>query len=184
VRFIETEIPGAFVLELERIEDERGFFARAWARDELAALGLDPRIEQCSVAFNDRVGTLRGLHFQREPHAEVKLVRCTRGAIWDVVVDLRPDSPAYLRWTSVELTADNRLSFYIPEGLAHGYQTLVDATEVHYQISAAYAPDAAQGVRWDDPAFAIGWPDVERRVISERDRAWPDYVPSRRRRAT
>jgi dTDP-4-dehydrorhamnose 3,5-epimerase len=184
VRFTETQIPGAYVVELEPHLDERGFFARTWDRAELDALGLDTRVEQCNIAVNERRGTLRGLHFQNPPHAEVKLVRCTRGAIWDVLVDLRPASPAYLRWAAFELTAENRRALYVPEGLAHGYQTLEDATEVIYQVSVAYAPDAATGVRWDDPVFGIRWPDADARVISERDRAWPDYVPSRRSRAT
>jgi dTDP-4-dehydrorhamnose 3,5-epimerase len=178
MRLKETEIPGAYVLELAPIGDERGFFARAWARAELEAHGLDARVEQCNIAYNERRGTLRGLHFQHPPHAEVKLVRCTRGAIWDVVVDLRPGSPAHLRWTAVELTAENRLALYVPEGLAHGYQTLEDGSEVHYQHSVAYAPEAADGVRWDDPAFGIHWPRADERVISARDRAWPDYEPA------
>ncbi len=182
--FTETELRGAFVVDIEPREDERGLFARAWCEDELARHGLETRVAQCNLSFNHRAGTLRGMHFQRPPHAEVKLVRCTRGAVYDVIVDLRPESPTRGRWVAVELTADNRRTLYIPEGFAHGYQTLVDATETYYQVSAAYAPDAEGGVRWDDPSFGIVWPDADERIISEKDRAWPDYEPSEVGRVT
>lgn len=170
--FRETPLPGAWVLEPERIADERGFFARTWCRRDFEARGLDSTIAQCSVSFNHRRGTLRGLHFQVEPHAEVKLVRVTRGAVWDVIVDLRPGSPTFRRHFAVVLSAEAGNQLYIPKGVAHGFETLEDATEVAYQISAFYAPEAARGYRWDDPAFAIPWPEPVT-VISERDRTLP-----------
>jgi dTDP-4-dehydrorhamnose 3,5-epimerase len=170
--FRETPLPGAWVLEPERIADERGFFARTWCRRDFEARGLDPSIAQCSVSFNHRRGTLRGLHFQVEPHAEVKLVRVTRGAVWDVIVDLRPGSPTFRQRFAVVLSAEAGHQLYIPKGMAHGFQTLEDATEVAYQISAFYAPEAARGYRWNDPAFAIPWPEPVT-VISERDRNLP-----------
>lgn len=173
----ELDLPGAFVVEPEPIEDERGSFARVFDADEFAAHGLETAFVQWSVSFNERAGTLRGLHFQADPHAETKLVRCTRGALHDVVVDLRPDLPSFTRWAAVELTAENRVALYIPEGLAHGFQTLEDATEVFYAISEPYAPAAASGVRWDDPAFAIEWPAADERVMSDKDRSWPDFRP-------
>jgi dTDP-4-dehydrorhamnose 3,5-epimerase len=174
--FRETELPGAWILEPERIEDERGFFARTWDARALAERGLDARIAQCNVSSSTRRGTVRGLHFQRPPHEETKLVRCTRGAIYDVLVDLRPDSPAYRRWTGVELTADDRRTLYVPRGFAHGFQTLDDDTEVLYLMSEFHAPDAAAGVRWDDPAFGIELPLGAPTAISERDRSWPDFT--------
>ena len=174
--FRDTELPGAYELALERREDERGFFARAWCRDELAAEGLDARVAQANVSWNARRGTLRGLHFQRAPHAEVKVVRCTRGAVYDVIVDLRADSPTYTSWFGVELSAENGRSLYVPEGFAHGYQTLVDGSETFYLVSEPYATEAEGGVRWDDPAFGIAWPDVPDRVVSAKDRNWPDFV--------
>jgi dTDP-4-dehydrorhamnose 3,5-epimerase len=173
--FTPLELDGAFIVDLELREDERGFFARTWSADDFEANGLNPAVVQCNLSFNHRRGTLRGMHFQRPPHAEVKLIRCSRGAIFDVIVDLRPDSSTYARWVGVELTADNRRALYVPEGFAHGYQTLVDDTETQYQVSAAFAPDAEGGVRWDDPAFGIDWPEAESRLISEKDKAWPDY---------
>ncbi|MDQ3823218.1 MAG: dTDP-4-dehydrorhamnose 3,5-epimerase [Actinomycetota bacterium] len=175
--FRPTTLDGAYLVDLEPREDERGFFARAWAEEEFAAQGLSTEVVQANIAFNRRKGTLRGMHFQRAPHAEVKLVRCTRGALYDVIVDLRPSSPTHARWIGVELTADNRRMLYVPEGFAHGYQTLVDDTEAYYQVSAAYAPGAEGGVRWDDPAFGIEWPDPDPPVMSEKDRTWPDYRP-------
>jgi dTDP-4-dehydrorhamnose 3,5-epimerase len=170
----ETPIAGAFVVEPQPHVDERGFFARTWCADEFAAHGLTARLVQASVSYNRRRGTLRGLHYQLAPHAETKLVRCTRGAIWDVIVDLRPDSPTYRGHTAVVLDADNRLALYVPEGCAHGFQTLADDSEVLYQMSASHAPESARGVRWDDPAFAIMWPPADR-IISERDRRYPDF---------
>lgn len=173
--FAEAKLPGVFVIDIEPLEDERGFFARAWCEREFAEHGLSTRIAQCNVAYNPRKSTLRGMHFQAVPHAEVKLVRCTRGAIYDVVVDLRPQSPTFMRWSGIELTAENRRMLYVPEGLAHGYQTLVDETETYYQVSESYAPGFERGARWDDPAFGIVWPEAEQRIISEKDRSWPDY---------
>jgi dTDP-4-dehydrorhamnose 3,5-epimerase len=173
--FTPLELEGAFIVDLELREDERGFFARTWCGDEFEAHGLNPAIVQCNLAFNRKRGTLRGLHFQRPPYEEAKLIRCSRGAIFDVIVDLRPHSATYVRWLGVELTADNRRALYVPEGFAHGYQTLADGTETLYQVSEAYTPAAEGGVRWDDPAFRIEWPLVEELTISEKDRTWPDY---------
>jgi dTDP-4-dehydrorhamnose 3,5-epimerase len=171
MKFHETELEGVFVLELELLEDERGFFARSWSPEEFAAHGLNPHIAQCNVSFNLRKGTVRGMHFQVAPHAEAKLVRCTRGAIFDVAVDLRPGSPTRYRWTAVELNADNRRLLYVPEGFAHGYQTLEAATEIFYQVSETYYQESARGLRWDDPRLGIGWP-LPVSLISERDRAF------------
>ena len=173
--FTPTELDGAWLVDLDRREDDRGFFARAWCEREFAEHGLSTEVVQCNISFNHRKGTLRGMHYQVEPHAEIKLVRCTRGALFDVIVDLRPDSPTHARWLGVELTADNRRALYIPAGFAHGYQTLADATETFYQVSAFWTPEAERGVRWDDPAFGIEWPDPDPPVLSEKDRAWPDY---------
>jgi dTDP-4-dehydrorhamnose 3,5-epimerase len=172
--FTPTPLAGAFVLDPERFEDPRGFFARTWCPREMEAHGLNPRLAQCSFAYNRAAGTLRGMHYQAEPHAEAKIVRCTSGAIYDVIVDLRPESPTRKGWTGVELSAENRRSLYVPEGFAHGYITLRDETEVLYLISESHAPDFARGVRWDDPAFGISWPR-EVSVISDRDRDYPDY---------
>jgi dTDP-4-dehydrorhamnose 3,5-epimerase len=172
-------VAGALVVEPDRIEDERGFFARTFSSEEFAARGLDARVDQCSTSFNARAGTLRGLHYQEAPHGEAKLVRCTRGAIYDVALDLRPDSPSYLRWAGVELSADNGRALFIPEGCAHGFQSLLDTTEVLYQISTPYVPGAARGVRWDDPAFGIKWPPAPPggRTMSARDAEYPDFTP-------
>jgi dTDP-4-dehydrorhamnose 3,5-epimerase len=174
MRFEATKIPGLFLVDPEPLEDERGFFARTWCRREFAAHGLNPDLAQCSISFNRRRGTLRGMHHQLPPHAEAKLVRVTRGAIFDVAVDLRPESPTFRGWFGCELTDANRRMLYVPEGMAHGFLTLADTTEVAYQISAFHRPEASHGVRWDDPAFAIRWPERPA-VISERDRAYPDF---------
>jgi dTDP-4-dehydrorhamnose 3,5-epimerase len=173
VKFVETPIGGAFVVEMERQEDERGFFARSWCADEFAARGLNPALVQCSISFNRRKGTVRGLHYQAAPHAEAKLVRCTRGKVFDVVADVRAGSPTFGRWHGVELSADNRRALYIAEGIAHGFQTLEDDCEVLYQMSERYHPEAARGVRWDDPALAIPWNDPARAIVSDRDRGLP-----------
>ena len=172
--FTETRLAGAFTIDIEPHQDERGFFARVWDGDEFARRGLDARVMQSSIAYNDAAGTLRGLHYQAPPFAETKLVRCTAGAIWDVVVDLRRESPTFLEWVAVELTAENRRTLYVPEEFAHGYQTLRDATEVWYQMSVPYAPEVARGLRWDDPQLGIDWPPAQARLISERDLAWAD----------
>lgn len=174
--FIETKLKGAFVIEPERLEDERGFFARTWCQSEFEAHGLNPRLAQCSISFNKRRGTLRGMHYQAAPHEEAKLVRCIRGAIYDVILDLRPVSPTFRQWTSVELTADNRRMVYIPEGCAHGFQTLEDSTEVFYGMSEFYCPEAARGVRWDDPAFGIEWP-VQVTAVSYKDNSYSAFLP-------
>jgi dTDP-4-dehydrorhamnose 3,5-epimerase len=176
VKFVPTELEGAYVLELEPREDERGSFARTWCRDELAEHDLVNELAQCSISRNTRAGTLRGMHFQQSPHEEAKLVRCTRGAIFDVIIDLRPSSPTHAKWIGVELEAERGTAVFVPKGFAHGFQTLVDGAEVLYMISDPYAPEAASGVRWDDSAFAIRWPYASDRTISERDLAWPDYV--------
>ena len=176
MRFIETPLPGAWVIELEEIEDERGWFARTFDAEEFRARGLSSDVVQCNASFNLRAGTLRGMHYQAEPHGESKFVRCVRGAIFDVAVDLRPDSPTSRAWHGVELSADNHLAFYIPAGLAHGFQTLSESSEVLYQMGNPYIPAAARGVRWDDPAFAIEWPaPAGKRIVSEKDRAYAGF---------
>ncbi len=177
MRFEPTAVAGVLVVEQERHQDERGFFARTWCADELSARGLDPRLAQTSVAFNHVRGTLRGLHYQAPPHAEVKLVRCTSGVLFDVAVDLRPDSRTFRRWVGVELTPENGRALYIPAGCAHGCQTLADRTEVLYHISAPHHPASARGARWDDPAFGIEWP-LPVAVIAARDRDYPDLDPA------
>jgi dTDP-4-dehydrorhamnose 3,5-epimerase len=176
MRFTETKVAGAFLIEPEPIADERGFFARTFCREEFADHGLNPELAQANISFNHRKGTLRGLHYQEAPHAEAKLVRSVRGAIWDLALDLRPDSPTYLAWFGVELSDASRAMLYVPEGCAHGFLTLTDDAEVAYQMSAPYAPRAARGVRFDDPAFGISWPG-EVVVINERDRTYPDFAP-------
>lgn len=176
--FTETKLKGVYIVEPQRIEDERGFFARTWCQQEFEAHGLNPRLVQCSISLNKRRGTLRGMHYQLAPHAEAKLVRCTRGAMYDVALDLRRDSATFKQWMAVELTCENRKMLYIPEGLAHGFQTLVDDTEVLYQISEFYDPSLARGVRWDDSAFAIQWPRAER-TLSEKDQTYPDFLGAR-----
>ena len=175
--FSSLPIAGANVIDVEERRDQRGFFARVWCRAELAAHGIANHVEQASVAFSCLKGTLRGLHFQKSPHEEEKLVRCTRGAAFVVAVDLRPQSPTYLSTAAVELTADNHRTLYVPKGCAQGYQTLADDTELLYQITTSYVPESASGVRYDDPAFGIQWP-TEVTVLSQRDRSWPDYVAS------
>jgi dTDP-4-dehydrorhamnose 3,5-epimerase len=173
--FMETRLRGAFVIEPQRLEDERGFFARTWCAREFEEHGLSPHLAQCSIAFNTHAGTLRGMHFQVAPHHEAKLVRCTAGAVYDVIIDLRRDSPTYKQHVAVTLSAENRLMLYVPRGFAHGLLTLEDSTEVFYQIDEFYAPEAARGVRYDDPAFGIEWP-IAVRVVSERDRTYPDFI--------
>jgi dTDP-4-dehydrorhamnose 3,5-epimerase len=170
--FKETPLPGAYVIEPERINDNRGFFARAWCKKELEQHGLKGEISQSNIGFSFRKGTFRGLHFQRPPHAEVKIVRCTRGSIFDVIVDLRPESPSYKHWFGVELSAENRKMIYVPEGMAQGYATLEDSTEINYHTSEFFNAESASGVRFDDPAFGIQWPVVPA-VVSEQDRNWP-----------
>jgi dTDP-4-dehydrorhamnose 3,5-epimerase len=174
MRFTETKLPGAWIVEPERLEDARGFFARTFCRREFLAHGLDPDLVQCSLSFNRRRGTLRGMHYQAPPHEEGKLVRCTAGAVWDVVLDLRPDSRAYLQHAAVRLDADNRLALYVPPGVAHGFLTLTDDAELFYQMSVSHHQESARGVRWDDPAFGIDWPAAPV-AIAERDAGYPDF---------
>ena len=172
--FEEAPLPGSYVIRLEPVIDERGWFARSFDVDRFHELGFDPSVVQCGVSTSSLAGTLRGMHYQSTPHAESKLVRCTRGAIHDVIVDLRPDSPTYCDWFSLELTPGNATMLYVPQGVAHGFQTLRDETEVHYQFSHRHAPAHARGVRFDDPAFGIQWPRPAL-VVSPRDRSWPDF---------
>jgi dTDP-4-dehydrorhamnose 3,5-epimerase len=175
VTILPATIAGAFKIEMERLPDNRGYFARTWSSREFEACGLNPRIAQCSVSYNRRRGTLRGMHFQIAPHQEAKLVRCIRGALVDVILDLRSDSPTYKKWEAFELTHENGAAVYVPEGCAHGFQTLVDDTEVHYQMSEFYAPQSARGVRWNDPAFGIDWP-LPDPILSLRDAAFADFI--------
>ena len=176
--FKETKLSGAFVVEPEKFEDVRGFFARSFSRQEFLDKGLRAEFVESGISFNVRKHTTRGMHYQTEPHEQAKLVRCTRGAIYDVVIDLRPGSPTYKQWIAQELSAENRLMLYIPEGCAHGFQTLADGSEVFYQLSGCYAPGSERGFRWDDPAFAIRWPVTEGIIINERDRGYPDFERS------
>ena len=171
--FTETELKGAYIIEPERLEDERGFFARSFCQREFEAHGLNPRLVQCSISFNWRKGTIRGMHYQAAPCEEAKLVRCTMGAIYDVIIDLRPGSRTFTQWVAVELTAQNRTMLYVLEGLAHGFQTLEDDTEVFYQISEFYHPECTRGIRWDDPAFGIEWPLAENPILLDKDRGYP-----------
>lgn len=177
--FRETELPGVFVIELEKKEDERGFFARAWCSREFSAHGLASVFVQCNISFNAKKGTIRGLHYQCRPYEEIKVVRCTRGAIFDVVIDIRPDSPNFCKWISVTLTGDNHKMLYVPGGFAHGFQTLHDNTEVFYQMSEYYYPEYSGGFRWDDPAFGIKWP-LPCSCISQKDRSYKNLVIEKR----
>jgi dTDP-4-dehydrorhamnose 3,5-epimerase len=176
MKFIGIPLQGACIIEIDPVADERGFFARTWDAQEFSSQGLNPNLAQCSVSFNKRKGTLRGMHYQEQPFAEAKLVRCCAGAIYDVIVDLRRASPTHRKWIAVELSASNRKMLYVPEGVAHGFQTLTDEVEVSYQISEVYTPESARGVRWNDPLFAIHWP-ISDPIVSERDRTFPDYAP-------
>jgi len=170
--FRETKLKGAFIIEVEKREDERGFFARTWCKKEFEDHGLTTNMVQSNIAFSKRKGTLRGLHYQKAPYGEVKVVRCTRGSLYDVLVDVRPGSSTYRQWVGVELTSDNHKMAYIPEGFAHGYQTLEDNTEVTYQVSQFYSPDFEQGIRYDDPGIGIDWPLIDK-TISDKDKGWP-----------
>jgi dTDP-4-dehydrorhamnose 3,5-epimerase len=176
VIFLATALEGAYIIDLERREDDRGFFARTWCRREFERMGLTPDLAQCNISYNRRAGTLRGMHWQAAPHAEAKVVRCSRGAIFDAIVDLRPDSPTYLRHFGVDLTAATGRALYIPEGMAHGFVTLEDDCEVSYQMSEFYEPSAARGARWNDPAFGIRWP-IDEPTLHPRDAAYPDFDP-------
>ena len=178
--FTETKLKGAYIIQLERIEDERGFFSRAWCKKEFEQRGLISRLVQCNFYFNRKRGVLRGMHYQIAPNEETKLVRCTKGSIYDAIIDLRPNSSTYKQWIGVELNAENRYMLFVPEGFAHGYQTLVNDTEVFCQVSEFYCPEAERGVRWNDPVFGIEWPITDNLKISEKDENRPDYVETRR----
>ncbi len=173
--FTETKLKGAFILDLELRADDRGAFARTFCMKEFEAHGLKPTVAQCNLSFNYKAGTLRGMHYQTPPAAETKLVRCTKGAIYDVIIDMRPDSPTYMQHIGVELTADNHRALYVPELFAHGYQALSDGAEVVYQVGEFYTPGYERGIRYDDPAFGIQWP-MPVTVISEKDAAWPPFA--------
>jgi dTDP-4-dehydrorhamnose 3,5-epimerase len=174
VIFTPTALAGAYIIDPQPLQDHRGFFARTWCRKEYEAHGLDARIAQCSISYNARKGTLRGMHFQKPPQEEIKVVCCTRGALYDVIIDLRAESPSFAQHLAVELTQHNRRMLYIPAGFAHGFQTLEDDTEVSYQMSEFYRPESACGVRWNDPAFNIAWP-IRPPIILERDASYPDF---------
>lgn len=176
MKFEETALPGAYIIHQERFVDDRGYFARTYAREEFEAHGLSTDVVHCSTSFNRRRGTLRGMHWQDAPYAEAKLIRCTAGAIHDVIVDLRHDSPTYGQHVAASLTASDGTMLYCPEGFAHGFLTLADDTEIHYQMSQVYAPEHARGARWDDPFFAIDWP-MAPVVLSDRDRSYADLAP-------
>jgi dTDP-4-dehydrorhamnose 3,5-epimerase len=174
MNFIETKFKDVYVIDPEKLEDDRGFFARTWCRREFSKRRLNSELAQCNMSFNRRRGTLRGMHYQIAPHEEAKLIRCTRGSIYNVVIDIRHDSATFTEWLAVELSAENRRMLYVGEGFANGFQTLEDNTEVHYQMSEFYVPESARGIRWNDPAFAIRWPDG-RQILSDRDKSFPDY---------
>jgi dTDP-4-dehydrorhamnose 3,5-epimerase len=175
MQFLDTPVHGAFILNPTLIPDDRGYFAETFHASQFAARGLDVNVAQVNLSYNDRRHTLRGLHYQVAPHEETKIVRCVRGSVFDVVLDLRRDSPTYGKWHGVELSAVNRLGLYVPKGCAHGYQTLEDQTEVHYLVSSHYAPSAYRGVRWNDPQFGIVWPDCPERLMHPRDGSYPDF---------
>lgn len=175
MKFNETSIRGVFLIDLDLMKDDRGFFARTYCRQKFSEFGLNPQLEQCNLSYNLKKGTLRGMHFQVSPHAEAKLVRCIRGSIYDVVIDLRPDSPTFEKWQGFELSDKFPQMLYIPEGCAHGFQTLEDNTEVFYQMSYFFVPEAARGIRWNDPHFKIEWPP-DNRIISPKDQSYPLYT--------
>jgi len=174
--FTETKLKGAYIIELEPLEDERGFFARNFCQKEFKEHGLNPRIVQCNISFNKKKGTLRGMHYQVVPHQEAKLVSCIKGTIYDVIIDLRPDSSTYCQWFAMELSAEDYKILYVPEDFAHGFQTLEDNTVVFYQMSEFYHPECARGVRWDDSTFKIEWL-VSEKIMSDRDCKFPDFQP-------
>jgi dTDP-4-dehydrorhamnose 3,5-epimerase len=173
--FKETKLKGTYIIEIEPIQDERGLFARTWCKNEFEEHGLNSNLVQCNISFNKKRGTLRGLHYQTTPYEEDKLVRCTRGSIYDVIIDLRPNSKTYKQCVSVEITSENRKMLYIPKGFAHGFQTLEDNTEVFYQMSEFYHDECARGIRWDDAVFGIKWPVEEKIIISSKDKSWGDF---------
>ncbi|MBI1910224.1 MAG: dTDP-4-dehydrorhamnose 3,5-epimerase [Deltaproteobacteria bacterium] len=175
MKFIETPLKKAFVVEVEPAFDDRGFFARSWCHEEFSKHGLNADLVQCNISFNLKKGVLRGMHYQAKPHEEAKLVRCTQGGIYDVIIDLRPESSTYKKWFSVELTGENRKMLYIPEGFSHGFQTLTDNAEVFYQMSTLHHPESACGIRWNDPTFKVKWPTVNDLIISSKDQNYPDF---------
>jgi dTDP-4-dehydrorhamnose 3,5-epimerase len=175
VKFLPAPIEGAYIIEIEPVPDERGFFARSWCQEEFRRRGLNPTLVQCNISFNRELGTLRGMHYQVAPHEEAKLVRCASGALYDVIVDLRPESRSFRKWFAAELTAANHKMLYVPEGVAHGFQTLAESTEVFYQMTEAFRGECARGVRWNDRAFGIRWP-VPGPILSPRDQSYPDYL--------
>ena len=180
--FKKTDLAGAYLVEIEKTGDSRGFFGRAWCQREFVNQGLVSNFVQCNVSYNKHCNTLRGMHYQAAPFGEVKLVRCTRGAIFDAIIDLRPDSETYLKWVGIELTSENYEMLYVPENFAHGYLSLADNTEIFYQVSQFYTPSHERGVRWNDPAFGIDWPNKRNIVISEKDNSWPDFqIPTSRK---
>lgn len=174
MRFKETKLKGAYVIELELLRDDRGFFARSFCREEFNKYDLNFQVAQCNVSYNKKRGTLRGMHYQAAPHEEDKLIRCIKGSMYDVIIDLRPDSPTFKQWISIELVADNYTMLYVPKGFAHGFQTLLDDTEVFYQMSELHYPEFARGVRWDDPAFGITWP-ISQPILSPKDCSYPFF---------
>ncbi len=175
--FKESKLKGAFTVELQKVEDHRGFFARMWCRNEFEAQGLNANFVQINLSFNKYQGTIRGLHYQTAPYEEAKIFRCTSGAIYNVIIDLRPESPTYLQWAGFNLSSENHKMLYVPENFANGYQALSDNTEVFYLVSQFYSPNSEQGIRYNDPAFNIRWPKKDELVVSEKDSRWPDYIP-------
>ena len=173
--FQESKLAGAFIIDIQRFEDERGFFAEGWKSDEAETQGIQAIFNRSNISYNRTTGTLRGLHAQQAPYAEAKLIRCPRGSIFDVIVDIRPESPTYLQWQGVELTAENRRMLYVPQGFLHGFQTLADDVEVFYQVAGTYRPDQEIGARYDEPAFGIQWPEAPNRVLSPKDQNWPAF---------
>jgi dTDP-4-dehydrorhamnose 3,5-epimerase len=173
--FKETRLKGAFIIELEKIVDDRGFFSRAWCQKEFEAHGLNPNVVQCNLSFNTSKGTLRGMHYQIAPHEEAKIVRCIRGKVYDVIIDLRLKSPTYLQWIGVEISSENRKMLYVPENFAHGYLTLADNTELFYQVSHFYSPESESGIRWNDRTVNIKWPQTNGLIITDKDKNWPDF---------
>lgn len=178
MNFTETSIQGAYLVDLRRMEDHRGFFARAWSAREFAEKGLETGYPDVNFSFSTRKGTIRGMHYQKAPYEEAKFVRCVRGALFDVIIDLRPGSPTYLKWAGFEISASSYQAVYVPAGCAHGVQTIEDHSEMLYMVSACYQPGAEGGIRWDDPLFNIQWPDVGPRIVSDKDLSWPDFQPS------
>lgn len=177
--FTETQLAGAFIIDLEKLEDNRGFFARSWSVKEFGERGLESRLAECNISFNHKKDTLRGMHYQASPHGQTKIVRCTMGSVYDVIIDLRPTSPTFKHWIGVELTARNRRMLYIPKDFAHGFQTLDDETEIFYEMSEPYAPGSGRGVRWNDSAFGITWPEARAAITNQRDNTYPDFVLER-----